>query len=56
VVNGLKREELIAMNSMVLHELYFDGLGGDGISGGRLDEALSHQLGERACLLPSAGE
>jgi superoxide dismutase, Fe-Mn family len=27
VVNGLKREELIATNSMILHELYFDGLG-----------------------------
>ena len=26
-INGLKREELIAMNSMILHELYFDGLG-----------------------------
>jgi len=23
VVNGLKREELIATNSMILHELYF---------------------------------
>jgi superoxide dismutase len=29
-LNGLKREELIATNSMVLLELYFDGLGGDG--------------------------
>ena len=29
-INGLKREELIATNSMVLHELYFDSLGGDG--------------------------
>ena len=29
-LNGLKREELIAANSMVLHELYFDSLGGDG--------------------------
>src|SRR5207249_1713073 len=26
----LKREELIAANSMILHELFFDGLGGDG--------------------------
>jgi Fe-Mn family superoxide dismutase len=26
-INGLKREELVAMNSMILHELYFDGLG-----------------------------
>lgn len=29
-LNGLKREELIATNSMLLHELYFGGLGGDG--------------------------
>ena len=28
VINGLKREELIATNSMILHELYFDSLGG----------------------------
>ena len=27
LINGLKREELIAMNSMILHELFFDGLG-----------------------------
>ena len=26
-LNGLKREELIATNSMLLHELYFDCLG-----------------------------
>src|SRR5437867_13176972 len=30
VINGLKREELIATNSMILHELYFDSLGGRG--------------------------
>ena len=29
-LNGLKREELIATNSMGLHELYFASLGGDG--------------------------
>jgi Fe-Mn family superoxide dismutase len=29
-VNGLKREELIAANSMLLHELYFGSLGGGG--------------------------
>ena len=45
VINGLKREELIATNSMILHELYFDGLGGDGISGGVLDEALTRDFG-----------
>jgi Fe-Mn family superoxide dismutase len=31
-LNGLKREELIATNSVLLHELYFAGLGGDGVS------------------------
>jgi Fe-Mn family superoxide dismutase len=30
VLNGLKREELAALNSTLLHELYFAGLGGDG--------------------------
>ena len=29
-INGLKREELVATNSTVLHELYFESLGGDG--------------------------
>jgi Fe-Mn family superoxide dismutase len=33
VINGLKREELIAMNSMILHEAYFDSLGGSGTIG-----------------------
>ena len=28
MINGLKREELIAANSAWLHELYFDMLGG----------------------------
>ncbi len=30
ILNGLKREELVASNSMLLHELYFGSLGGDG--------------------------
>ena len=30
-INGLKREELVAANSMILHELYFANLGGDGV-------------------------
>jgi Fe-Mn family superoxide dismutase len=29
-INGLKREELIAMGSVILHEIYFDSLGGYG--------------------------
>ena len=27
LINGLKREQLVASNSMILHELFFDGLG-----------------------------
>src|SRR5262249_28283262 len=41
VLNGLKREELIATNSMLLHELYFDGLGG---SGGAPEAALAEAI------------
>jgi superoxide dismutase, Fe-Mn family len=29
-INGLKREELIAASSVILHEVYFDSLGGHG--------------------------
>jgi Fe-Mn family superoxide dismutase len=27
VINGLKREQMVAMNSMLLHEVFFDSLG-----------------------------
>jgi superoxide dismutase, Fe-Mn family len=45
VVNGLKREELIATNSMILHEIYFDGLGGTGRPMGALAEAIARDFG-----------
>src|SRR5262250_2972183 len=45
VVNGLKREELIAMNSMILHELYFDGLGAEGEPDRALREAIARDFG-----------
>ena len=45
VLNGLKREELIATNSMILHELYFDGLAGGGEPGGALAEAMTRDFG-----------
>jgi len=45
VVNGLKREQLIAMNSMILHELYFDGLGADGAPGGALLDSIKQDFG-----------
>src|SRR6476661_4572899 len=44
VVNGLKREELIAANSMILHEVYFDSLGGGGAPIGTLVEAISRDF------------
>src|SRR5712691_7984966 len=44
VVNGLKREELIATNSMILHELYFDGLGERSEPGLVLREALTRDF------------
>src|ERR1700754_3860361 len=45
VVNGLKREELIAANSMILHEIYFDGLGGGGAPRGALIDAITRDFG-----------
>lgn len=45
VINGLKREQLIAMNSMILHELYFDGLGAGGDPGGALSDAIKRDFG-----------
>jgi len=45
VINGFKREQLIAANSMVLHELYFDGLGGEGGPAGALAEAITRDFG-----------
>ena len=45
VINGLKREELIAANSMVLHELYFAGLGEESRPSGALAEALARDFG-----------
>jgi len=45
VLNGLKREELIATNSMILHETYFDSLGADGAVTGDLETALTRDFG-----------
>jgi len=45
VINGLKREELIAMNSMILHEIFFDGLGDESEPGSALKEALARDFG-----------
>ena len=45
VINGLKREELTALNSSYLHELYFAGLGGEGRITKRMSEALERDFG-----------
>ena len=45
VINGLKREQLIAMNSMILHELFFDGLGDQSAPGAKVAEALANDFG-----------
>src|SRR4051794_26955702 len=45
LVNGLKREQLIALNSTLLHELYFASLGGDGKPTKALSETLSQHFG-----------
>lgn len=54
-LNGLKREELIATNSMLLHEIYFENLGEGGggdpsgeNGGGALAEALVRDFGSIA--------
>jgi Fe-Mn family superoxide dismutase len=45
VLNGLKREELIAANSMILHETYFDSLGADGKVSGDFEAELARDFG-----------
>jgi superoxide dismutase, Fe-Mn family len=45
VINGFKREELIATNSMILHELFFDGLGDESAPGTELAAALTRDFG-----------
>jgi superoxide dismutase, Fe-Mn family len=45
VWNGLKRDELTALNSTLLHELYFASLGGDGKPTALLADALTRDFG-----------
>jgi superoxide dismutase, Fe-Mn family len=42
----IKREELHRTGSVVLHELYFDGLGGDGKAGGEIARALASSFSD----------
>jgi Fe-Mn family superoxide dismutase len=45
VINGLKREELIASNSMILHELYFASLSEESQPDGALRSAFTRDFG-----------
>ncbi len=44
-INGLKREELVAANSMILHEVYFAGLGEGNAPGADLAQAIDRDFG-----------
>ena len=48
MLSGLKREELIAWNSMILHELYFSGLGAPSRPGIALASAIERDFGGQA--------
>lgn len=45
LINGLKREELIATNSMILHEVFFGGLGEPKGPGASLADAIARDFG-----------
>jgi Fe-Mn family superoxide dismutase len=45
LINGLKREQLVAMNSMFLHEVFFDGLGEESEPREDLKQALATHFG-----------
>lgn len=45
LINGLKREQLIATNSMILHEVFFDSLGDASEPDAALKEALARDFG-----------
>lgn len=42
---GLKREQIIAANSVILHEHYFDNLGGDGKPAGKVADLIKANWG-----------
>lgn len=48
LLNGLKREQLIASNSMILHELFFNGLGDASEPGPSLRAAIERDFGSFA--------
>ena len=47
-MGSLKREEIVATNSMILHEFYFGNLGGDGKAGGTIANLINSHYGSLA--------
>ena len=47
-MGSLKREEIIATNSMILHEFYFANLGGDGKASGTITGLINAHYGSLA--------
>jgi superoxide dismutase, Fe-Mn family len=47
-MGSLKREEIIATNSIILHEFYFGSLGGDGKSSGTISNLINAHYGSAA--------
>jgi superoxide dismutase, Fe-Mn family len=47
-MGSLKREEIVATNSMILHEFYFGNLGGDGKSSGTISKLINGHYGSVA--------
>jgi len=45
MINGLKRDEIAALNSTLLHELYFASLGGEGQPTPGITKAVAHDFG-----------
>lgn len=46
IYNDLKREHLMRTGSVILHELYFDNLGGDGTAAGDARSLIASSFGE----------
>ena len=46
IYNDLKREHLMRTGSVVLHELYFDNLGGDGTAAGDTRSVIASSFGD----------
>ena len=46
IYNDLKREHLMRTGSVILHELYFDNLGGDGAASGDARSLLASSFGD----------